>query len=169
MDHDALESPRALVGGPHLHTNQHARECKHFRRARAREHDATLQSASVAPTPNVVVSEPLPSIAPVSASISVSLPTTSGAFDQSPPKKVQVFIAPSLEPPLITSLSDMPPLSQLLNMLHMQVAPSAALSAPPVSPPLQHLSFLGILSPTMVDRRPTTPIMCKHKFEQGHV
>ncbi|XP_059075376.1 gibberellin-regulated protein 14-like [Cryptomeria japonica] len=49
------------------------------------------------------------------------------------------------------------------------VVTSAALSAPPISPPLQHPSFPGVLHPTTVDRRPDTPITCKRKFDQGPV
>lgn len=111
MENSALESSLALIGGPHLRWNQRAREHKCLQRARARECDVALQSVGVDLTPDTAALEPLPLVSPLSASVLVLLPIASGDFNQPPPKQVQVFIAPSLEPPLITSLPDIAPLS----------------------------------------------------------
>lgn len=108
-------------------------------------------------------------MAPASASISVSHPVAPGTFHEPPPKRVKVFIAPSLEPPLISSLSNTPPLSVPSNMPHTQVVSSTTFVVPPVMSPLQHRIFPRVLQPATVNRRLDTPIPFKHKFEDGPI
>lgn len=50
-------------------------------------------------------------IAPTPSTSSVLLSTTLETIDEPHPKRVHIFITPSLEPPLVTSLLDFPPLS----------------------------------------------------------
>lgn len=118
IEHDALESSWASMGGPHLHHNKCVHECKFYRQAMAQERDATLQSVGAFLTPSSITSALVSSGALFFTSSSVSLLATLGPIDEPPPKWVQVFIGPSLEPLLITSFPNVPPLSRLVDMLH---------------------------------------------------
>lgn len=101
-------------------------------------HEVALKATSelLMITPTFVVFEPYftPSLVVLFSMMLPSSfilhPPTLGIVGKPHPKWVQVFIAPSLEPPLITSLLDVPPLSQSLDMLHTKVMSSACLFDP---------------------------------------
>lgn len=106
-------------------------EHKRHRRIMAHEREAASTAASepmvFVPATYVLASKPTNLAFALS---SILLPPTPMAVDEPRPKWVQVFITPSLEPLLITSLLDVPLFSQSMDMPHTQVVPSVALSVP---------------------------------------